>query len=193
MTQLFEDREVMGMRIKQLALAGVTSVLVLFCGGSDALACRTTKKFDVRNLGVAEVVFRGRVESYEEIPEKSVAKLGFVVDESYRGPREISSWSAFWHNSVFGRPGDFSEFTDSHGTEFIVGLVNVDSSARGDAPYYMGKDSPKLRNLPWILQEPCSPPFMFAIHEGHVTWVLQGDERQRALVEEALRERKMLE
>ena len=192
--QSYEDHVGMPIQIRKLARTVLALSIFYFCGVPIASACIAPRTFDIVNMDLADVIFRGRIETYEELPkEYATAKLRFVVLETYKGPQEVLSWDAVWQNSTFEIPKDLSAFTKSFGREFIVGLVKTPTPIRMIGSYYRPGVNQELLNQLFVLQAPCSPPYMFGVNEGHLTWIMFGNSPDGiAKVEDALRERGMI-
>ena len=148
-----------------MALAGIASLVFLFCMASMASACSIPDTFRIERIDLAEVIFRGRIEAYEKLPDSSsMASLTFAVDETYKGLHKSPSWDAIWHENTYGVPEDLSEFVESYGDEFVVGLVNPAAALEiASSGTYTPEEIPEHLNRSWILSWPCSAPFMFVI------------------------------
>ena len=99
------------------------------------------------------------------------------------GRKSESLWEAIWQNSTFGLPDDLADFIEQHGTEFVVGLTNVNNPEASADPTAGNRE-------PHILQNPCAPPYLFGVKDDSVTWILFDNWNEgRAKVEAALRDR----
>jgi hypothetical protein len=189
---LREGRIDMLKRTKQVVSAGIALIFLQICVVSAASACMAYRGFVAKDLDTAEIVFRGRIEAYQVLGKERSAKLTFAVQETFKGPNNISSWEGVWINSTYGLPKNYLEFTQLHGHEFIVGLFNSYSSWPTEYPQITEREA--LFRKHYILQWPCSPPFLFGVKGSGVTLVIvAGKNDERGMVEKALRERGIIE
>lgn len=170
----------MAKQIRKVVLAILALSNFYFYSVPTAFACIVQWPFNVADMDLAEVIFRGRIEIYEKLPNFSnnTVKMNFLVLQTYKGPHEPEFFDAIWQNSTYGVPEDLS------GLEVIVGL----------APRYLRpKEFPGLQDQHWILQVPCRAPFMFILDsDGRLRSFMFSSRQERSSVEQTLRERGMI-
>lgn len=154
-------------------LPTLAAILALFVSAigvvpDPADACVIGYPFNERTIDDAEVIFRGRPIAYARMEDEFVtARLGFQVMETYRGEHR-RTWHVVWQNSTYSIPDNLWEFVERYGWDVVVGLVPPGWRGRVDDPrsyVVIPPSSGRLWELPWVLQVPCSPPFMGAYWE----------------------------
>lgn len=148
------------------------TVILMLCLAfpSHANACIMAVPFEVHDIAKADIVFLGKLRSYERLPnEYSMAKLQFDVQHTYRG-KASKFIDIVWQNSTYGVPLDKEKFLQYYGEELIIGILNAEDQLplRAPSAYIPGYKNQELKTYPLVLQAPCSSPFMFSkegLHE----------------------------
>ena len=147
--------------IARCFLVFVATLVSFFFHGS-VHACLIYFPFDESIIDDADIIFRGRITSYELIHDHDVARLAFDVEETLFG-EHASTRVAVWTNSTAAFPEDLSGL----GSDVVVGLMATgwDYRCWNHPDFPLPDGLAELRDLPWILEENCHVSFMSRFDE----------------------------
>lgn len=119
-------------------------------------ACRERKPLTDEIKNRATSVFVGEAISYAPRPKNNSksdkwkpAVIRFKVERTISGP-EIKQIDVYWINGTFGESQSLQEFRRTFGKKSRVGITNTNRSPEAEV----------FRDKPWVVQDPCTPPFM---------------------------------
>lgn len=121
-------------------------------------ACRTTAKFKIEDIVLANAVFVGELVKYEVIKPiedfdlSAYAVLTFVVVEDIGGEMREKRIEVYWHNSTFGMPSSLNL-----GRYLVAVTTDKQPPLRGPSAAIFASQLPEL---PSVLQAPCADPFL---------------------------------
>ncbi|MEO1242092.1 MAG: hypothetical protein AAFX54_09295 [Pseudomonadota bacterium] len=144
-----------------------------------ASACVSHKELDFEDIKYADVVFQGKLISYEYIPNdpnyvRRYSLLKVEVSDTLKG-EERTEWELIWQSSPFGPAAVWNWGSDV----LIAGLWSNDTDENPVIRSYGAREDikPELLN---VLQDTCSDPFIFAATEsvfGNVKAALEDTKR----------------
>ena len=141
--------------------AAMVLASMLILTATQASACIVLWPFDEGLVDYADTIIRARPTGHEILQSEHSAKLTFEVVEVYRGSAQGQAIAA-WQNSTYELPANHSHFSRAYGDDLIVGLVAPGGTEPMDyaSGAITGPRHPALWEIPWVLQQPCRPPFM---------------------------------
>ncbi len=170
------------------------AILSLSLFSALALACLTTQELTEELKGHADLIFEGEAVSYRPSKMRTRGKgmqpavIEFNVVKTLKGTK-VKTVKAHWINGSFGESPSLAEFKKRFGQKVKVGLISpmgfdkiVDCRMRRYTNAGSGqvteketcsspllgygrtpKDKPKNH---WVVQGPCTPPFIEKVHKG---------------------------
>lgn len=154
----------------------------------SSFACVVASAPRIKELNEAEIIFRGKLDSYKAIEgalynkfskrsgNYRIAKISFDVLEIYRGHLPKNSITAFWHSSVnTSPPSDRLQFVKRYENEILVGLAPpsphwLEYIKKVDFGFFKtflyGLDD--MEEAYWVLQPTCDQGFILPAHSGIV-------------------------
>lgn len=147
---------------------------------SPVHACPRLTPLTGNDLDQADLVFIGEPVAYESQTAGNFARIRFTVHETIRGNAPGDTITAYWSHGTFGTPNSLEGLKSYYGSRVRVGLILPETylgwckvmlrynAGTGRTRWGMSCFGPynarplgENRNLPWIMNEGCSGPYMF--------------------------------
>ena len=141
-------------------LCGLVAVAMLATAAPAAPACTVDRPLDIADIEKAMLVVRGRVVEYRRLAPADAqtaernALIRIEVAETWRGS-ERDEWQILWGSESSELPEDWP-FGDDIVLAALMPVALQTLPAPGD-----GASREPEPLLPWVLQAPCAPPFIF--------------------------------